>query len=272
MKKLIFVLILVLIIINIIVLIKNYHIEYYKFNFNNFNNYFNKFSNDEIEYINYCMKNSIYEFLLNIVYYILSIFNIFSKNIYSYVTFSHSVNDNKVNSSRLSIGTLYFPKSYFNIANKVIKGRNINIKSIENDKNLFFNGLGWDLMNDHFKIYYRYNDYNKLKKKFKKLYKNKNKFNYAKKGIISLTYKDNKLFETKLYLYENKNTNNETAYLFTSLRGAVIQHSNLDINTNFYDKINDTGKNIVYKYKKNNYLIDTINITNKDNFIIYYSL
>lgn len=270
MKKLIIVLVLVLIIINIIVLIKNYHFEYYKFNFTNFNNYFNKFSSDEIEYINYCMKNSIYEFLLNIVYYILSIFNIFSKNIYSYATFSHTVSNNTVNSTRLSIGTLYFSKSYFKIANKVIQGRNINIKSMENDKNLFFNGLGWDLKNKQFKIYYRYNDYNKLKKKFKKLYKNKSKFNYSKKGIISLTYKDNKLFETKLYLYEN--TNNETAYLFTNLRGTVIQHSDLDINTNFYDKINDTGKNIVDKYKKNNYQIDTINITDKDNFIIYYSL
>lgn len=278
MKLKILFLIIILFIYFFIIFLKKYHIDFYNFNLNYYTKYMNMFNIYELDYINYSIKYSYIEYLINIYFFILSFFNKSYKNILSYLSFSHSIKNNNINSLRFSLGTLYFSKQYYLKAKKIIDYKNINISEIINDDNIYFYGLGWDLKNNHFKIYFRYYDFNKLKNKYKKiiLIKNKNLNNnknynedFLKNGILSLTFIKNKLIEEKIYFFKN---NDQNAYLFTNKRGKITQESNLNLENKYYYKINKNGKNILNKYNKNNYKLDTINYKNYNQFILYYSL
>ena len=168
----------------------------------------------------------------------------------SYYTYSNEIKNNNVNSSRLAYGSVMFPSFIYKYAMEVLKERNIEI-SMDNE---IFGGLGWDIDNDIFKIYYIFKDYRK--------YTDIKKDNILKGGIISFSYKNNKFYEKKIYLYS---IDGITTYLISDKRKEIQK----DIYKNKND-ISDIGKKIINKYKKSGYNLDTINYRDKNNYVLYF--
>ena len=164
------------------------------------------------------------------------------------------------------MGTLYNNKKYFDKAEKILNERNINILNIL-DENTHFNGIGWDINNNYFKIYFTFDNKDKLPYKFKKLISEDKGKDYLNSGIISITYLNNIEYEEKVYLYKKDSLN---AKLLTNLRG-VINQIYCKYSEYWYNKVNKNEKKIIKIYNKYGYRIDTVNYLDENNYTLYFT-
>ena len=185
----------------------------------------------------------------------------------SYFTYSHKVINNSINSSRIAYGTTIRPKSMYFYAKKVLEEKKIKCE-IEPNNNYIFGGLGWDIQNGHFKIYFRFINYNNLSYEYKKLLP-QNLKNIWESGLLSITYdKTGNVFEKKIYSYPK----NEMIAELKSKKRYEIQLEN-KYNDNKWDtKLNDSGLKILKLYEKNGYKLDTIVFKNKMNYVLYFPM
>lgn len=205
-----------------------------------------KLSPIEQEYISNCIRISWCE-----------IFRYFSNPFYkrlSFFCYSIRVNKNSSNNSRIAYGSVMRPNKAFEFAKSVLKERGIELPNL----NMQFGGLGWDFEEGLFKVYFRFNDFDKIEKKYRGL----SEGNFMKEGLLSFSYKNNKLLETRVYRY-----NENDAHLFSDKRHDIQKDIQKDI---FNGRINEYGKKIIEKYNQQNYLLDTITIKNKDDFTLYF--
>jgi hypothetical protein len=275
--------------INVVREFVNYQYNIYVFYNTNIFPFYKYLSNPEKTYISECLKYSAFELfrpLCQSFYHRLSFFS-----------YSIKCSNNYINTSRLSYGSVIVPDLIFPSAKAVLNSRNIAEPAIIDD-NISFGGLGWDLYENIFKIYYRFNNYDKLpwliKKMFNSLIKqnklqdNTNKTQsimFLDQGLISWSYKNNILFEIKLYQYDKNNTLNTILYSvdpFGKHLRTDVQHNNQELytdkkNTEYteykipeYRQINEKGQYIIDLYEKHNYKLDTIHITDKDNYTLYF--
>jgi len=177
---------------------------------------------------------------------------------YSFYTYSHKVENTKVNSSRIAYGSVIAPSIVYPYALKVLKERHLDCE-IEPNKNIYFYGLGWDIEQNHFKIYFRYKNKYILPDTFKKYITE----NSSKEGLLSITYKNKIVIERKVYSYmfDKKNT------LLSSNKRKEYQ---TDCNRYTNHNLNVTGEEICKKYKEKNIVIDTINYQDKNNYTMYF--
>jgi hypothetical protein len=221
----------------------NYNKRIYKWHNKNIYPFDKKLTDIEKRYINMCINISFLELLRPLT------FNSLLKRL-SYYTYSNEIKNNNVNSSRLAYGSVMFPSFIYKYAMEVLKERNIEI-SMDNE---IFGGLGWDIDNDIFKIYYIFKDYRK--------YTDIKKDNILKGGIISFSYKNNKFYEKKIYLYS---VDGITTYLISDKRKEIQR----DVYKNKND-ISNIGKEVISKYEKSGYKLDTINYRDKNNYVLYF--
>lgn len=224
--------------------VKNLH-KLFNWYCDNYYNFKNKLSNLEIEFINKYFEYGKYELIKNML---------FGKNRLSFYSYSLKVTEGVYKYDRFNIGSTIFP--IYNDIKDILYDKNIKLhKKYHNN----IHGIGWD--GDIFKIYIKFDDINNIPFYDRFLADNyKWNNNYHKWGLLSFSYKKNKLFEKKLYLYHIKNNITE---MISNKRGTIIQiDDNLDIINE--SVINDMKTQF-------NYNIDTYVWKNKDNYCIYFS-
>ena len=183
----------------------------------------------------------------------------------SYFTYSHQIINGNPNSSRIAYGSVIRPKKAYKYALLVLKERNIKCE-LSPDINMDFGGLGWDIKNNYFKIYFRFYDFKKLPDIYKMLLPDMNNNNIS--GLLSITYDNNgNILERKIYSYPK---NEMIAKLKSQYREEIQQDCNKKIK--WEEKLDITGKNILKKYKNNNYELDTITYKDKNNYTIYFPM
>ena len=312
-------------VINVVREFINYQYTTYIFYNTHIFPFYKYLSSYEKTYISECLKYSIFE-----------LFRPFCQSFYhrlSFFSYSIKCSNNYINTSRLSYGSVIVPGLIYPSAKIVLNSRNI-AEPIMIDDNVSFGGLGWDLYENIFKIYYRFNNYDNLpwiiKKMFNSIIDNygqqtdlksnqnmnntnnmnnmsslklqysnlKNPITFLEQGLISWSYKNNILFEIKLYQYDKNNISNTILFSVDPtgkhLRTDVqynhqlnTDQSNTDqSNTDQpntdqsntkkidkipeYNKLNKKGQYILDLYEKHNYKLDTTNIIDKYNYTLYF--
>lgn len=242
--------------------------HYYLFNWycDNFYDFKNVLSENELKYIYNIFNHSPIEVLNK---------TMDGKRL-SYITFSHIIKDDIINSSRFSIGSIMLPNLSLNYALDILKDRNIILPKYLLSDDYKFGGLGWDLDNDYFKVYFRCLNKNffyihkniylncRNKKIFKKIQNEYKSNKYWKEGILSFTYKNNKLYEKKIYVYPKYNKKYLTTYMLSNIRGIIKQNDINNYNTN--DKIE---KKLIEKYNNRNFKLDTVSMS-KEGKVFYF--
>jgi len=184
---------------------------------------------------------------------------------FSYYSYSHRVEEHCVNSSRLAFGSVAWPEKCFKAAYPVIEERNISLETLfPQYSELRFYGLGWDFLENHFKIYWRVPDVRKVASPFQELVA-QGSAKTMNEGLLSVTLKDGKVFEQKAYLYPGKNR----VEMLASNRGLVEQYD-VEESELWSKKINDVGIEIIRKYKEIKADLDTISIIDRDHFTLYF--
>lgn len=191
---------------------------------------------------------------------------------FSYYTYSHRVKGETVNSSRIAYGSVHNPEHAYEAAKPVIEHRGVRLPAGLAEENLFY-GLGWDVEEGLFKVYFRTLDWRKLPPELSDLVLDYNWNEHLPEALLSLTYAENELFERKVYLYPKQSVDTPgvrgQARMITDNRGEVLQDDLAPSSVIPYD-LNATGKAILEKYKEIGEPLDTIAYTSPDDFTLYF--
>lgn len=259
MKKVFLVIIFVLFLVSVKNRFVDYNKKVYEWHCEKIYPFHLKLSKTEQGYIKKCMEISYYELLRPFF----MIFNPFIRRL-SYFTFSHKVTNGKINSGRIAYGSVINHLEAYKYSLEVLREKQI-ICEITPGKNILFGGLGWDIENNYFKVYFRFNDYRKIPDTFKKLLPDMSHSHTS--GIISITYgKNNKIVERKVYYYPK---NELVAKLVSDKR----KETQVDINSSIHKykkQVGEQGKKLLELYEKNGYSLDTMTYKNKMNYTFYF--
>ena len=230
------------------------NIKIYEWHCKNIYPFDKKLTKIEKEYIFSCINVSFLE-LFKKIYFI----DPFIQKL-SYFTFSHNCKNNDINSSRIAYGSTMCHNYVYKYAINVLRERNIKCE-IEPGYNYNFGGLGWDIQNDIFKIYFRFINHRDLKDEYKKLVPSTN---IEDSGILSISYNNGKIVEKKIYTYPKDKW-------YTILKSDKRQDIQIDTDDiKWESKLNHIGSSIVEKYKKDKYKLDTITFKDKMNYTLYF--
>lgn len=232
-------------------------------------NYYNlkdKFTNNELNYIYNILNHSPIE-LLN---------KTMDGKRLSFISYSHEIKNDNIESGRFAIGSIMLPNLSFVYALDILKERKIILPKYLFTKNYKFGGLGWDFTKDSFKVYFRCLDSTFIKNKdsldiiqkisiskkskLKKILKDFKSNKYWKEGLISFIYKNNVLYEKKIYLYP-KYSYKHVTYMLSDKRRIIIQKDILN-------KSKIINNKIIEEYKKIGFELDTY--TNHKNKLTMY--
>jgi hypothetical protein len=191
----------------------------------------------------------------------------------SFISYSHKIKYNNIESDRFAIGSILLPDLSLMYSLDIFKERNIILPQyLLTDKNIKFYGLGWEFKNKIFKIYFRIFGKKNIKRnnlfkllKNKKIKKDFNTEKYWDECLISFSYKNNKLYENKIYLYPKYNKKINYTYMISDKRGIIKQYDYFNNNT----LNNKLGESIINKYKDIGIYLDTYS-EYKDTKILYF--
>ena len=191
---------------------------------------------------------------------------------FSYYTFSHRVKNGRVNSSRLAYGSVANPEGAWQAAIPVLEKRDISLPRSLTESNKFY-GLGWDIEESQFKVYFRTLDWTKLDADFFDLVENYDPETHRGEALLSLTFENRDVSERKIYLYP-KDEYIPTgalgyARMVTDKRGEVAQTDIDPQRTDLYE-LGDIGKQILEKYEEVGEDLDTVAYKSEDDFTLYF--
>ena len=183
---------------------------------------------------------------------------------FSYYTYSHRVEGERVNSSRLAFGSVLHPEPAAEAALPVLHERGLELPQLPHGR---FYGLGWDFLENQFKLYLRVVDMASLPASFGPLLAGYELAAHRREGLVSYTYTRGQLSETKVYLYPLEVSGE--ARMVTDRRGLVRQ---VDVQSasEWAARLNPTGQRILQKYRERNETLDTIAFEDADHFTLYF--
>ena len=191
---------------------------------------------------------------------------------FSYYTYSHRVKGESVNSSRLAYGSVSHPDQALLAAQPVIKKRGIQLPAGLAEENPFY-GLGWDVQEGLFKVYFRTLDWRRLPSELADLVVDYHWNEHRPEALLSLTYSETSLVERKVYLYPVTLAHapgiQGQARMITDTRGEVIQQDLLPDGAIPYD-LNATGQKILERYQEIGEPLDTIAYQSCEDFTLYF--
>ena len=191
---------------------------------------------------------------------------------FSYYTYSHRVKGADVNSSRIAYGSVAHPDEAFESAKAVLEHRGLSLP-VALTTNTKFYGLGWDVQDDQFKVYFRALDWTKLSPEFRNLAGSHSVDEHRPEALLSMTYRGKEIDERKLYLYPKPEHLPEGvqgfARMMTDRRGEVAQED-LDPKQVDQHKFNDVGREIIRRYEEIGEPLDTVAYQSEDNFTLYF--
>ncbi|MBI3928992.1 MAG: hypothetical protein HY319_25845 [Armatimonadetes bacterium] len=195
---------------------------------------------------------------------------------FSYYSYSHRVNGDRVNSSRLAYGSVRRPREALAAALPVLEERGVSLPDfLQGSPSSRFYGLGWDLLERQFKVYFRVRGLGELPAEVSGLLAGYSLDEYREEGLVSFTYTEDQLTERKVYLYPREGRTGlprgvaREARMITDQRGDVPQY---DVATpaDWLERLNPAGKRIVNLYRERNETLDTIAYENPDRFTLYF--
>ena len=191
---------------------------------------------------------------------------------FSYYTYSHRVKGNSVNSSRIAYGSVAHPDEAFAAARPVLQHRSIEVPESMLQQTRFY-GLGWDVEEDQFKVYFRTLDWTTLHPDFLRLAGDYTLKEHRPEALLSMTYEGQEVAESKLYLYPKDECLpggvRGFARMMTDRRGEVAQED-LDPKQVGGHTYNETGREIIKKYEGIGEPLDTVAYHSPDNFTLYF--
>ena len=139
---------------------------------------------------------------------------------FSYYTYSHRIEGDRVNSSRLAYGSILHPEEAWKAALPVLAERGLELPRFwTEDEDCHFYGLGWDLEEQQFKVYVRCTRCDRLPAEELRLLEGRSLDDHLPEGLLSRTWTGGCLSERKLYLYPRNQPG--VACLLSDRRGAA---------------------------------------------------
>jgi len=183
---------------------------------------------------------------------------------FSYYSYSHRVAGTAVNSSRLAYGSVSRPAEAWEAARPVLHERGLTVPAffLESPVARFY-GLGWDILERQFKVYFRVVRLAELPAELLALAGTLE--GKRAEGLVSYTYTEGVLSESKVYLYPADREGE--AEMVTSERGTVPQY---DVGVRADWDLNAEGQRILKLYQELGEPLDTIAYTDRDHFTVYF--
>ena len=191
---------------------------------------------------------------------------------FSYFTYSHRVKGTSVNSSRLAYGSVAHPHEALAAALPVLQHRGLTVPESMTRNNLFY-GLGWDIEEDQFKLYFRTLDWAALDDDFRELAGGHSPETHRDEALLSITYRRGQLEERKLYLYPLDEFVPEGAQGFARMmtdRRGEVEQVDVDPTTAHNLDFNATGEAVLRKYRALGEPLDTVAYSNAEDFTLYF--
>ncbi len=193
---------------------------------------------------------------------------------FSYYSYSHRVQGERVNSSRLAYGSIAHPEKASPAARAVLQERGLQIDPFYWSLDSAFYGLGWDVEEDQFKVYFRLAELGRLPESEAQLLRQADTSGCREEGLVSFTFLANRLQERKVYLYPQSESRlpdgvRGKALMLSDLRGCVEQ---LDLSQpELWEKsLNAAGKRLLACYAEIEEELDTIAYQDQDHFTLYF--
>ncbi|MBX3166881.1 MAG: hypothetical protein KF760_05690 [Candidatus Eremiobacteraeota bacterium] len=194
---------------------------------------------------------------------------------FSYYSYSHRVHGDKVNSSRLAYGSVANPEPALQAALPVIQEHSVELDPyFLESKNSKFYGLGWDLLEKQFKVYFRVQPVQALPENLTHLLEGYELEDHRDEGLVSFTYTRDQLSESKIYLYPKSSLNlpagaQGQASMLSDQRGLVKQYD-LNQPERWTERLSPPGQRILQLYRELDEDLDTIQYQDEENYTLYF--
>ena len=186
---------------------------------------------------------------------------------FSSYTYSHRVQGEHVNSSRIAFGSVARSEEVRPAALEVLGHRGVAVDPVYlGNAASFFYGLGWDVEADQFKVYFRV-----LHEQFPLPDRHASLLALAGVGIrpeilVSFTYTGREVAEEKVYAYP---ATLQGACMISTRRGVVEQADVRDAAA-WAERLNGAGRDIISRYAEIGDSLDTIAYQDPDHFTLYF--
>lgn len=193
----------------------------------------------------------------------------------SYYSYSHRICGDSVNSSRIAWGTVLYPDKLAEAAREVLLSRGIVIdRYFFGSGNSSFYGLGWDLAERHFKIYFRVQQVKLLPQPELQELVARSPSPFRQEALVSFTYESDALIESKVYLYPQPGAEVEThrTLMVTDRRGPVPQDdiAGSESHQALLQRLSPPGRAIVAKYLEIGLTTDTVAFEREERYTLYF--
>lgn len=187
---------------------------------------------------------------------------------FSYYTYSHRVDGDAVNSSRLAYGSVQNPGPALVAAGPVLAARGLAIPGfyLENPDSHFY-GLGWDFLEEQFKVYFRVTRLGELPETEARLIEGIVLQEHRPEGLVSFTYTRNQLSESKVYVYPLAEP---VARMRTDRRGEVQQVDVQAGGADWLSRLSLPGQRILRLYAERRENLDTIAFEDREHYTLYF--
>jgi hypothetical protein len=187
---------------------------------------------------------------------------------FSYYTYSHRVDGDQVNSSRLAYGSVQRPAPALQAARPVLAHRAVALPDffLENPHSHFY-GLGWDFIEEQFKVYFRVTRLGELPPAERALITGVSLDQHFPEGLVSFTYTRNELSESKVYVYPRQGA---AARMRTDRRGEVTQVDVAQSHEEWRERLSEPGRRILQLYSERNETLDTIAFQDREHYTLYF--
>lgn len=185
---------------------------------------------------------------------------------FSYYSYSHRVAGAAVNSSRLAYGSVEHPEEAWEAARPVLAERGLILPDYFHEQARFY-GLGWDVLEEQFKVYFRVTRLGELPVELRPLVEGYDLAEHLPEGLASYTYQGGELKERKVYLYPKQDS--QGALMLTDKRGAVLQ-SDVSAPGLWSERLSEVGQRILKLYAERGEDLDTIAFVDRDHYTMYF--
>ena len=194
---------------------------------------------------------------------------------FSYYSYSHRVQGEKVNSSRLAYGSVANPAPALQAALPVLQERCLETDAyfLDTTHSKFY-GLGWDILEEQFKVYFRVLNVATLPQQLTHLLQGYELEDHRAEGLVSFTYTRNQLSESKIYLYPKSSLNlppgaQGQASMLSDQRGLVKQYD-LSQPEEWAARLSPAGQKILQLYRELDEDLDTIQYQDEENYTLCF--
>jgi hypothetical protein len=193
----------------------------------------------------------------------------------SFYSYSHRIHGDAVNSSRLAWGTVLYPDKLRDSARQVVVDRGLDVAPyfFESSNSLFY-GLGWDLAEQQFKVYFRVPDMLRLPQAELRALAARARARTGGAGLVSFTFVAGALHESKVYLYPSPRSRATThrTLMVTDRRGVVPQDDIVghEKHAAWVRRLSSPGRAIVQRYQSIGLTADTVAFEDRDRYTLYF--